>query len=72
MRLQRSLFKETDDFFDSEETDKIVEIKPSKKRRGQCRLHNVSFSPMILRLIKVELSSGEIEVLATSLLDDER
>lgn len=71
MRLQRSLFKETDDFFDSGQTDQIVQIEASKKRRGQCRFHGVSFCPMVLRLIRVELSSGEVEVLATSLLDSE-
>ncbi len=72
IRLQRSLFPETNDFFNSGELEKVVTLKASKPRRRDCRKHNVPHHPLTLRLIRVELDSGDVEVLATSLLDTDQ
>jgi len=71
MRLQRNSFKCTDEFFNSGETEAIVQIPVTKKYRRQCRSHGVSVpsSSVTIRLIRVELDSGGVEVLATSLID---
>lgn len=69
MRLQRKLFPCTDAFFDAEEAERIVHIQPTKARRRQCHQHGASVSPISLRLVRVVLDSGVVEVLATSLLD---
>jgi hypothetical protein len=72
IRLQRSLFPETDVFFNSGESERVVTLKASKPRRRDCRKHSVPYHPLTLRLIRVELESGDIEVLATSLLDTQQ
>jgi len=69
IRLQRGLFAETDAFFTSGESEAIVQITASKHSRRKCRHYGVPSSPVNLRLIRVELNSGGVEVLATSLLD---
>jgi len=72
VRLQRGLSKEVDDFFTLGESEAIVRITASKKSRSKCQHYGVPSSPVNLRLIRVELDSGGVEVLATSLLDSKR
>lgn len=72
MRLQRSLFPNSDSFFEANEPERIVQIAPTKPRRRQCRQHDAPTVPITLRLIRVVLDSGTVEVLATSLLDAKR
>lgn len=49
--------------------EQIVSLYPSYEARKECRARGLSTEPLTVRLIRVELPSGEIEVLATSLLD---
>lgn len=73
VRLSKSFIKESDDFFKSKETSKIIEISScsdiSKKRLNDLKLNFKSFK---LRLIKVILKNGDTEVLATTLLDEKK
>jgi hypothetical protein len=48
----------------------IVTIHPDKKPKAQCRREGLPLE-MVVRLITVRLPTGELEVLATSLLDEE-
>lgn len=48
----------------------IVTIRPDKKPKAQCRREGLPLE-MEVRLITVRLPTGELEVLATSLLDEE-
>jgi hypothetical protein len=57
-------------FVDSGEASATVAFEPNDEARRQCATYALPDSPVTLRLIRVELSSGEIEVLATSLLDE--
>jgi len=72
-RLQKNFIKEADEFWDLEEESKIIEIKEcpysSKERLDKL---NINFKLLKLRLVKVILDNGEMEVLATSLLDEEK
>lgn len=71
MRMQRRSIKEIDLFFDSNEESKIIEITeltPTSKKR--VKELNIEFKPFKIRLVKVLLDDGQIEVLATSLLDE--
>lgn len=45
-------------------------LAPNSASARQCRGYHLSVEPLTVRLIRVELNSGEIEVLATSLLDE--
>ncbi|MFQ5633317.1 MAG: transposase, partial [bacterium] len=49
--------------------EQIVEIKPSWDARKKCQKYGLPATPFKLRLIRIVLDTGEIEVLATSLLD---
>lgn len=73
IRIQRNSMKEINFFFGSDEKDKVIEInelpRASKKRIIDL---GIKFKPFKIRLTKVILASGEIEILATSLLDKEK
>ncbi|MFH1440393.1 MAG: IS4 family transposase [Candidatus Woesearchaeota archaeon] len=73
VRLSKKFIKESNLFFKSKETSKIIEINfcsdVSKKRLKQL---NLNFKTFKLRLVKVILEDGEVEVLATTLLDGEK
>ena len=49
--------------------EQIVEFKPGWDAKKKCRQYDLPTTPIKLRLIRVELDTGETEVLATSLLD---
>lgn len=50
----------------------IAEIHPGHELYSKYKRNGIKFTPIQLRFIRVELSSGEKEVLVTSLLDTER
>jgi len=51
-------------------TDEIIQFSVNKKGKTKCRQLGVDDTVVTIRLVKIVLSTGEIEVLATSLLDD--
>jgi len=71
IRLPNDWNEEIQNFTNSDEKTRIIEIVncsfPSKKRLKEL---NIDFERFIVRLVKVILDNGEIEVLATSLLDE--
>ena len=73
VRMQRNSIKEVQDFFKSEEKSKIIEIgKLHDKSSEQLIRKGIKFDSFKIRLVKVILDNGEVEVLATSLLDDKK
>jgi hypothetical protein len=56
-------------FSNSGKKDDIIILPPSPKSVEQCKLLNLSAVPMEVRAIRIELTSGETEILLTSLLD---
>ena len=66
---QRSIIM---DFLNSGLTERVVEFHPGRSARSRCRQHGVSEAPRSLRLIRVQLPDGSIEVLATSLTDNQQ
>ena len=70
IRMKKNSINNVRDFFNSNEKDKIIEIKKisyDSERRFNDR--KIKFKPFKIRLIKVILDTGEVEVLVTSLLD---
>jgi hypothetical protein len=57
------------DFLASGQKDAVLEWDPSDKTIQNCKKHNVDFSPIKVRLVRIDLSDKEVEVLVTSLLD---
>ena len=70
-RISKSFIKESQSFWDSKTNSKIIEVKQlPQKSRYQLRDLKIEFIPFKIRLVKVILDNGEIEVLATTLLDE--
>lgn len=57
------------DFLASKAKDTIIEWIPSKATKVNCIKHDIDFSPLKIRLVRIDLSETETEVLALSLLD---
>lgn len=71
VRLQFGFGEEADSFWSSKEETKIIEVKelPAKSKTALAKM-GITFEPFKYRLVKVYLDNDEIEVLATSLLDE--
>lgn len=69
VRMTVSEWKEVRKFALSGEAEQYLRIYPGYEAKNKCLAHALAANPIRIRLIRVELSSGEIEVLATSLLD---
>ena len=68
MRMPLDFSQVVKDFLASGKTSQIVEIKPGQKKSFENKPYTKS-STLKIRLLRITLNSGGIEVLATSLLD---
>ncbi len=59
-------------FYQSGKTEAIVKIGPSQQSIRKCFEMGLSKKPIKVRLIRVELDSGETEILVTSLTDQKK
>lgn len=71
-RLPLDFCQEVTDFLKSSSVDSIVNLSPNKDAKSACMARGISHDALRVRLIKVVLTTGEIEVLATSLMDASR
>jgi len=73
IRMARNSITEVRDFFSSDCESKIIEItKLHIDSKNQLRKLGLEFNTFKIRLVKVILDNGEVEVLATSLLDEKK
>lgn len=72
MRMPRRFHAGVDALLDSENAPRLIQLHANRAALKQCDEHSVSDQPLTLRLVRVVLSTGEVEVLATSLTDTER
>lgn len=68
-RMPLDQWKVVDNFLASGLPEQIVALTPSHAACKQCRARSLSTKPLKVRLVRIELDSGETEVLCTSLLD---
>lgn len=68
-RLPVAYSKEVTAFLASGQPSETVLFSPSAQAKSQCEAYNLSAEPVPVRLVRVELDDGAVEVLATSLLD---
>jgi hypothetical protein len=73
-RVPKQFITLAEEFRKSNESSKVIEVNiaPQKSRYGLQRFGITEFKPFKIRLIKVILDTGEIEILATTLLDKEK
>ncbi|MFC1975660.1 IS4 family transposase [Chloroflexota bacterium] len=69
VRLTVSEWNVAKKFVASGKKEQFVLLRPGYEAKKACRERGLPIEPIRVRLIRVELLSGEIEVLATSLLD---
>ena len=71
IRFPRNGFKQVDQFWESDQQEQVVELQPSFRQRPYVEEFSLAES-IEVRLVKVELETGEVEVLGTSLRERER
>lgn len=71
-RMPLSGWQVVEQFVASGLAEQIVTLHPGYQARKECLARQLSTAPLTVRLIRVELDNGEVEVLLTSLLDSER
>lgn len=73
VRLQHGFGEDVDEFWNSKGNSKIIEVKelPPKSEQRLASM-NIKSQPFKFRVVKVILDNGEVEVLATSLLDADK
>lgn len=69
MRLPRNYHPAVQQFIADGVVEREVIFEPTHKQKKACQLLKVEAAPLALRLVRVKLKSGDIEVLATSLRD---
>jgi hypothetical protein len=72
MRMPLGFSKEVEAFVASGVASAVVTFTSRGEARRQCEDYGLPSTPLRIRLVRVVLKSGEIEVLATSLLDEAR
>jgi len=70
IRFPRNGFKQVDQFWESDQQEQVVELQPSFRQRTYVEEFSLAES-IEVRLVKVELETGEVEVLGTSLRERE-
>ncbi|MGB5561520.1 MAG: IS4 family transposase [Sedimenticolaceae bacterium] len=69
-RVRHDLHAEVTAFVADGVKQRTVTLMPNPTSARQCRDYHLPSDPLRVRLIRVELNNGEVEVLATSLLDE--
>ncbi len=73
VRIQHNFGQDIDSFWEENDTERIIDVlELPKKSKKRLRELGLDFKPFKFRLVKIILSTGETEVLATSLLDSEK
>jgi len=71
-RVSVGVWNVVDQFVTSGLPEQIVELSPCSTAQQECQARQLPAHPITVRLLRIELDSGEIEVLITSLLDQAR
>jgi len=73
VRVQKNFISEVREFWNTNEESKVIEIKNFSQRSAKAlNVLGIKPKPFKIRLVRVILDNGEIEVLVTSLLDEEK
>ena len=71
-RMPVGLWGVVDAFLATKLAEQIVTLTPGATAIVDCQTHQLPSHPLQVRLVRIPLDSGEVEVLCTSLLDQER
>lgn len=68
-RMPVGIWHEVDQFVASGLREQVCDLYPGVAAQQECQTRHLSRQPLKVRLVRIELDSGEVEVLLTSLLD---
>ncbi len=68
-RIQLKRWKIVRQFYNSGKKEKIISLTPFPSSIKQCKEMGLDLKPLKLRLIRIELETGEAEILITSIID---
>lgn len=68
-RISYKKWKVVESFYESGEKEQIIMLEPSSLSKQKCLEMGLDANPLMVRLIRIELESGETEILITSLTD---
>jgi hypothetical protein len=68
-RMKKNWWKVVEDFYNSEDQDRIISLSLPKKDHQKAAQLGIEEKQISVRLVKIPLDTGEIEVLLTSLTD---
>ena len=68
-RMSLGVWNVVDQFVASDLSEQIVQVSPGSTAQQDCRARQLPPHPITVRLLRIELDHGQIEVLITSLLD---
>jgi len=71
-RMPGGVWNEVDHFVASGVREQVIDLYPGAAAKQECQTRDLSTQPLKVRLVRIELDSGEVEVLITSLLDSAR
>lgn len=71
MRAKTNQNMQFKQFACSGKSQAIITLQPNKRSIEQCQKKGLPTAALTLRLVRVELESGEIEVLVTNLIDEQ-
>ena len=70
IRASKTFSSQIKAFVASAKQESLITFHPTKESQPACSAHGIPAEPIVLRVLKVPLSSGEIEILITSLVDE--
>ena len=68
-RMPVGVWDVIDEFVASGQTEQIIDLSPGTSAIKACQARNLSTAPLKVRLLRIELDNGKVEVLITTLLD---
>ena len=71
-RISYKQWKIIEDFYESGEKDSIIQLPVTLQSKKECDEMGLDITPLELRLIRVELDTGNVEILITSLTDKDK
>jgi len=71
-RMPVGVWGVVDAFVFSGRMEQIIDLSPCASAIKECQVRHLSTAPIKVRLLRIDLDSGEVEVLITSLLDTDR
>lgn len=71
-RMKKDWWKITESFYNSKEQSRVITLELDKKHYDKVKELGITAKSMKVRLVRIELESGETEILLTSLIDEDQ